>query len=108
MRDKITSDAMVSVRQSEPPFGDRSQYDYGAKAGEVLPALLTVRQFCRLVGIGRTSAYFHMGKQNSALEVAKIGRRTLITRASAEAFIQQSVIRPCSVATDNADGEALT
>ncbi len=95
MTDEQNNSAMVLWQQPEPRPDARSQYNYGGAPGDVLPALLTVKQFCRLAGIGRTSAYLHMGKPDTLLEVAKLGSRTLITRASAEAFIQRSIIRNC-------------
>lgn len=104
MTDEENNGAMVLWQQPEPRLEAGSQYNYGGAPGDVLPVLPTVKQFCRLAGIGRTSAYLHMGRQGSLLEVAKLGSRTLITRASAEAFIQRSIIRKCVDDFGSADG----
>lgn len=52
---------------------------------------LSVSEFCSSVGVGRTTAYALI--KSGALEVAKFGRRTLITKSSIDALIEQSLVR---------------
>lgn len=53
------------------------------------PILITVSDFCRLAGIKKTKAYGLI--KNGEVQTAKIGRRTLVTRASLEALIARSI-----------------
>jgi excisionase family DNA binding protein len=54
------------------------------------PALVTGRafpigEFCRIYGIGRTTAYYEIAARR--LRAVKVGRRTLITRDAAEDWL---------------------
>ena len=51
--------------------------------------MLTVAQFCRSYGIGKTKCYELI--ENGELVKAKIGRRTLITVESAERLVRRSI-----------------
>jgi excisionase family DNA binding protein len=50
-----------------------------------LPELLTVAEFCAWARIGRTKAYEEIG--SGALRALKIGRRTVIKAADADAWL---------------------
>lgn len=54
------------------------------------PLCLTIAEFCFLVGVKRTTAYALIKK--GRVDVVKLGRRTLITRASIEALIERSLV----------------
>ena len=51
--------------------------------------MLTVSQFCRSYGIGKTKCYELI--ESRELLKAKIGRRTLITVESAERLMRRSI-----------------
>ena len=53
------------------------------------PLTITVAGVCRLLSIGRTTAYELM--RDGKLETLKIGRRRLITYRSAQALIEGAV-----------------
>jgi hypothetical protein len=59
--------------------------------GTVKPVTVTIATFTKMFGIGRTSAYLLINQ--GLLERVRIGRRTLITVASAEALIAASSTR---------------
>lgn len=50
------------------------------------PLVVSVAEACRMLGIGRTTAYTFIGLQK--LEVCKLGRRTLIKVASIHKLIE--------------------
>jgi excisionase family DNA binding protein len=60
--------------------------------------LHSVSDACALLGIGRTTLYELI--KNGDLEATKVGRRTLLTTASLEAFIES---RPKMGGTANDD-----
>ena len=51
------------------------------------PRALSITDFCRLYGIGRTHAYAEIS--GGRLHARKAGRRTLITVDAAEAWLEQ-------------------
>jgi excisionase family DNA binding protein len=53
--------------------------------GSTEPDLLSVPEFCRVMGIGRTTAYELMAAQE--IVPIRIGRRTLIPRSEKDALI---------------------
>jgi hypothetical protein len=53
--------------------------------GNCPPRVYSVGDFCRLYGIGRTSAYAEIGA--GRLIAVKAGRRTLISHDAAEAWL---------------------
>lgn len=52
------------------------------------PLTITVSEFCRLTGIGKTLTYQLIA--DGRLTVCKINRRTLITMESARELLEQS------------------
>ena len=48
---------------------------------------LTISEFCRFYGIGKTRAYQEI--KAGRLRVAKVGRRTLVPTVSANLWLQQ-------------------
>ena len=54
-------------------------------------AMMSVAQFCRFAQLGKTTTYKLINE--GQLDVAKIGRRTLITAESARALIEQSLVK---------------
>lgn len=56
------------------------------------PLTLTVSAFCQASGVDRTKTYDLI--RAGELDIVKIGRRTLITVASAEALIDRQRRRP--------------
>ncbi|MXO66668.1 helix-turn-helix domain-containing protein [Altericroceibacterium endophyticum] len=56
------------------------------------PLLINVSEFCRLLGLGKTKTYELISEQR--IDTIKVGRRTLITMESVEAFIAQSKVEP--------------
>jgi excisionase family DNA binding protein len=61
---------------------------------EMKPLTLRIDQFCRLVGVGKTKTYELISQKS--VDTVKIGRRTLITMASAEALIEHLSDREAS------------
>lgn len=58
-----------------------------------LPQLLTIPEFCAWARIGRTKAYEQIG--SGALPALKIGRRTVIKVADADAWLaKQPLLEP--------------
>lgn len=49
------------------------------------PRVFSIPDFCRAFGVGRTTAYLHL--RAGLLKAIKVGRRTLITRESAIAWL---------------------
>ena len=54
-------------------------------APEPTPRAFSINEFCRRYGIGRTSAYQEIAA--GRLRAVKAGRRTLVTREAAEAWL---------------------
>lgn len=52
------------------------------------PKLISIRDFCLMVGVGRTTAYKLM---QSKVRSTKIGSRRLIDRQSAENFVSEKL-----------------
>ena len=69
--------------------GPIEPFHYSIGDDGVLPAGLTIKQFCRFVGIGRTTAY--KLKNLNMITTFKVGRRTLVTRSSAESLIKRGI-----------------
>lgn len=53
------------------------------------PLALTVRSFCELTSLGRTTTYKML--QEGRIQSCLIGRRRLITMESAEAFLASAI-----------------
>ena len=51
------------------------------------PLAIDIDEFCKLTGVGRTKAYELINERQIAR--IKVGRRSLITYESAEAFIER-------------------
>ena len=69
--------------RSGPEIESPKQPDHSAERREWLanrPLAVSVAEFCRLTGLGVTSAYALIGKNKIA--VRKIGRRTLVLTRS--------------------------
>ena len=49
------------------------------------PRLMSVRAACEYASIGKTKLYFHL--RTGAIHAVKVGTRTLVVRASLDAFI---------------------
>jgi hypothetical protein len=60
--------------------------------GVIKPVAVTIPTFTKMFGIGRTTAYSLI--RDGRLHRVRIGRRTLITVASAEALIAASSASP--------------
>lgn len=60
--------------------------------GVIKPVAVTIPTFTKMFGIGRTTAYSLIAQ--GRLHRVRIGRRTLITVASAEALIAASCASP--------------
>jgi len=56
-----------------------------APASRDAPACMTLAQFCALYGVGRSYVYLLM--HSGALRAVKAGKRTLVRRADAEAWL---------------------
>lgn len=52
---------------------------------------LSIREFCEMVGVKRTFTYGLIRDRRVA--VVKLGRRTLITRQSADELIKKSIVQ---------------
>lgn len=52
------------------------------------PIYISINEFCRRFGIARTKTYAVI--KNGDLDIAKIGRRTLISFESAKNFLERS------------------
>lgn len=52
------------------------------------PKLISIKDFCSMVGVGRTTAYKLM---QSKVRSTKIGSRRLIDRESAENFVSEKL-----------------
>jgi excisionase family DNA binding protein len=67
----------------------RDDYSVQATAGSDpcsdLPRALSIDEFCSRYGVGRTTAYQEIAARR--LRAVKVGRRTLITRDAAEAWL---------------------
>lgn len=46
----------------------------------------SIAEFCRLYGVGRTTAYFQINAKR--LQVVKVGKRTLVPADAAESWIE--------------------
>lgn len=57
------------------------------QAANQTKALLSVKEFCELAGIGRTSFYQQI--QSGRITAKKFGRRTLIPQGEFERFISE-------------------
>lgn len=55
------------------------------------PLTISVSDFCQITGLGRTKAFALI--REGRLDVAKIGRRTLITTDSVSALITNSLTK---------------
>lgn len=57
------------------------------------PKLISVADFCVMLGVGRTKAYqlLNFYEPLGEVETTKIGRRRLIVRSSAEKLIKRSI-----------------
>jgi excisionase family DNA binding protein len=57
--------------------------------------LLTITEFCDVIGVGRTTAYALL--KSGKLKALKIGRRTFIEKAAVEAWLSSlSAYKPLS------------
>lgn len=55
------------------------------------PIFISINDFCRRFGIARTKTYELIGR--GEIEVAKIGRRTLVSFESAKKLLERSMGR---------------
>jgi hypothetical protein len=53
------------------------------------PIALSLNDFCRAVGLGRSSLI-----AAGEIKASKIGKRVLIARAEAEALLERNVVKP--------------
>ncbi|GLQ39757.1 hypothetical protein GCM10007908_33770 [Rhizobium albus] len=53
---------------------------------EIQRGALTVKEFCRWAGIGRSTFYKHVAEHR--LVARKLGRKTVVLLADAEAFLK--------------------
>lgn len=84
---------IIQENKVDSPCGDRNDYQSVVDSRPELrgyPITISVSQFCLLYGLGKTTT--HKLINEGKLEVAKVGRRTLITLESAEALIASSII----------------
>ncbi len=54
---------------------------------EHLVGALSIRQFCKLTGLGRTTVYAQI--KSGGIQVKKVGRRTLIPVSTAAAWLER-------------------
>lgn len=81
-------DAQSARTTSPPPFVDCQINDVDGEAiDNRLPILaVSIASFCRMTSLSKTSAYQLI--RDKKVQVARVGRRTLILMSSVEALIE--------------------